>query len=52
MIQQVKVDKASDVFEFSNKALQANLIELTLILISLFNACVTHRYYSKQFKKA
>ncbi len=51
MIQRVKVDKASDAFKISNKALQASLTELTLILISLFNACVTHKYYSKQFKK-
>ncbi len=28
-----------------------SLIKLTLILISLFNACVTHKYHSKQFKK-
>jgi len=52
MIQWVKVDKASDAFEISNRALQASLTELTLILISLFNACVTHKYHLKQFKKA
>ena len=52
MIWWVKVNKVSDAFEISNKALQANLTELTLILISLFNVCVTHKYYSKQFKKA
>ena len=52
MIQRVKVDKVSDAFEISNKALQASLTELTLILINLFNACVTHKYHSKQFKKA
>ncbi len=52
MIQRVKVDKASDAFEILNKALQVSLTELTLILISLFNACVTHKYYLKQFKKA
>ncbi len=51
MIQRVKVNKASDAFEISNKALQVSLTELTLILISLFNACVTHKYHSKQFKK-
>ncbi len=28
-----------------------SLTELTLILISLFNACVIHKYHSKQFKK-
>jgi len=32
--------------------LQASLTELTLILISLFNTCVTHKYHLKQFKKA
>ena len=52
MIQRVKVNKASDAFEISNKALQVSLTELTLILINLFNVCVTHKYYSKQFKKA
>ena len=52
MIQRVKVNKASDAFEISNRALQVSLTELTLILINLFNACVTHKYYSKQFKKA
>ncbi len=52
MIQQVKVDKASNAFEISNKVLQASLTELTSILISLFNACVTHKYHLKQFKKA
>jgi len=51
MIRRVKVDKASDAFEISNKALQASLTKLTSILISLFNACVTHKYHSKQFKK-
>ncbi len=52
MIQRVKVNKASDAFEISNRALQVSLTELTSILINLFNACVTHKYYSKQFKKA
>ncbi len=51
MIQWVKVNKASDAFEISNKALQASLTELTSILISFFNACVTYKYHSKQFKK-
>ncbi len=52
MIQWVKVNKASDAFEISNRALQASLTELTSILISLFNSCVIHKYHSKQFKKA
>jgi len=39
---------ASDI---SNKVLQASLAELISVLTSLFNACVTHKYYSKQFKK-
>ncbi len=51
IIQRVKVNKASDTFEISNKVLQASLTELTSILISLFNACVTHKYHLKQFKK-
>ena len=52
MIQWVKVNKASDAFEISNRALQVSLTELTSILISLFNACVIHKYHLKQFKKA
>jgi len=52
MIQRVKVDKASEAFKISNRVLQASLTELTSILISLFNACVTHKDHSKQFKKA
>jgi len=39
---------ASDI---SNRALQASLAELISVLTSLFNACVTHKYHSKQFKK-
>ncbi len=52
MIQRVKVNKALNTFKISNKALQTSLTELTSILISLFNACVTHKYHLKQFKKA
>jgi len=37
--------------EISNKVLQMNLTKLILILSSLFNVCVTHKYHSKQFKK-
>ncbi len=51
-IQRVKVDKASGASEISNKALQASLTKLTSILTSLFNACITHKYHPKQFKKA
>ena len=50
-IKRVKADKASDVLDILNKALQTNLAKLILILMSLFNACVIHRYHSKQFKK-
>jgi len=50
-IKRVKADKASNISNISNRALQTDLAELTLILTSLFNACVTHRYHSKQFKK-
>jgi len=51
-IKRVKADKASDISDILNRALQTNLAELILILTSLFNACVIHRYYLKQFKKA
>jgi len=50
-IRWVKADKASDASDISNKALQENLTELISVLTSLFNACVTHKYHSKQFKK-
>jgi hypothetical protein len=50
-IQQVKADKASDAFKISNKALQVKLTELISMLTSLFNACITHEYHLKQFKK-
>lgn len=51
-IQWVKADKVSDISEISNKVLQTRLIELILILTDLFNTCVIHEYYSKQFRKA
>jgi len=50
-IRRVKADKASDASDISNRALQASLAELISVLTSLFNACVTHKYHSKQFKK-
>ncbi len=50
-IRWVKADKASSTSDISNRALQASLAELTSVLTSLFNACVTHKYHSKQFKK-
>ncbi len=50
-IKRIKADKASDISDILNRALQTSLTELILILMSLFNACVTHRYHSKQFKK-
>ncbi len=34
-----------------NRALQTDFAKLILILMSLFNAYVTYRYHSKQFKK-
>ena len=52
IIKRVKADKASNILDISNKALQMSLAELTLILMSLFNACVTYEYHLKQFKKA
>ncbi len=50
-IKWVKADKASDTSDISNKALQASLAELISVLTSLFNACIIHKYHSKQFKK-
>jgi len=50
-IKRVKADKVLNISDISNKVLQINLAELTLILMSLFNVCVIHRYHSKQFKK-
>ncbi len=49
-IRWVKANKASNVSEISNKALQANLTELISVLMSLFNACMIHKYHLKQFK--
>ncbi len=50
-IRRVKADKASSASDISNRALQASLAELISVLTSLFNACVIHKYHSKQFKK-
>jgi len=50
-IRRVKADKASSASDILNRALQASLAELISVLTSLFNACVTHKYHSKQFKK-
>jgi len=50
-VKRIKADKASNISDILNKVLQINLAKLISILISLFNACVIHRYYSKQFKK-
>ncbi len=50
-IKWVKADKASNASNISNKILQASLAELTLVLMSLFNACIIHKYHLKQFKK-
>jgi len=51
IIRWVKADKASDTSDISNKALQASFAELISVLTSLFNACIIHKYHSKQFKK-
>ena len=50
-IRWVKVNKASDASDISNKVLQVNLAELISVLMSLFNACIIHKYHLKQFKK-
>ncbi len=51
IIKRVKADKALNISDILNRVLQTNLAELILILTNLFNACVIHRYYLKQFKK-
>ncbi len=51
IIRWVKADKASSASDISNRALQASLAELISVLTSLFNACIIHKYYLKQFKK-
>jgi len=50
-IKWVKADKASNTSNISNRVLQMSLAELTSVLMSLFNACIIHKYHSKQFKK-
>ncbi len=49
-IKWVKADKASDTSNISNRALQVSFAELISVLMSLFNACVIHKYHLKQFK--
>ncbi len=51
IIKKVKADKASDISDILNKVLQTDLAKLISILTSLFNICVIHKYYLKQFKK-
>ncbi len=51
IIKRVKADKASDTSDISNRVLQASFAELISVLTSLFNACIIHKYHSKQFKK-
>jgi len=51
-IKRIKANKASDISDISNRVLQTDFAKLTLILMSLFNAYVTHEYHLKQFKKA
>ncbi len=50
-IRWVKADKVLNASNISNRAFQASLAELISVLTSLFNACITHKYHSKQFKK-
>jgi len=50
-IRQVKADKASSASDILNRALQASLAKLISVLMSLFNACIIHKYHLKQFKK-
>ncbi len=51
IIKRVKADKALNISDILNRTLQTDLVELISILMSLFNACVIHRYHLKQFKK-
>ncbi len=51
IIKKVKVDKALNILNISNRVLQTDFAKLFSILMSLFNACVTYRYHLKQFKK-
>jgi len=50
-IKRIKADKALNISNILNRMLQTDFAELISILMSLFNACVTHKYHSKQFKK-
>ncbi len=50
-IRWVKADKASNASDILNRMLQVSLAELISVLTSLFNACIIHKYHSKQFKK-
>ena len=51
IIKRVKADKASNISNILNRVLQTDLAELILILTSLFNVCIIHKYHLKQFKK-
>ncbi len=51
VINRIKADKASDIFDILNRMLQANLAKLISTLMCLFNICVTLEYHLKQFKK-
>jgi len=50
-IKWVKANKALSASDISNRVLQVSLAELISVLTSLFNACIIHKYHSKQFKK-
>ncbi len=52
IIKKAKANKASNILDILNRMLQTDLAKLILILMSLFNACVIHKYHLKQFKKA
>ncbi len=41
----------SDASNILNRVLQASFAELISVLMSLFNACMIHKYHLKQFKK-
>jgi len=51
IIKRIKADKALKISDILNRVLQINFAKLISILTSLFNACITHKYHLKQFKK-
>ena len=51
-IQRLKSDKAPGPDGITNRILEACSIKLAELLTPLFQACVTHAYHPRQFKRA